>query len=1227
MYICDSFFPGVHQPCKKSSKNSRRFNRLASWYVALLVLGLSSRASAALLAYEGFNYTPGDSLTNASAQTNGGSFGWGGRWAGAPIPIATNAAGSLTYVDTLGNMLVTNGGSVVIGAPNGTTANSQPSRSFNFGTLSGNVYSGLTGPRTNWMSYIMQWVGPVTAGSTTNQYVRKGDLVFRAGINTNAGSGGTALYSVGSPNAGNRIGTPYDTWATWTGNDQSAGTLNTGLTASSNALNALTFVLVRIDLDGGTGNDTVYTWFNWTNLTAEPPISTASLTNNSANQDGLNNLRLDANGGNPAGTNTVLAFDEFRFGETFADVTPYSSGLVPPPTITIQPADTAVTYTYPASFSVAAMGAEPIYYQWYFNTNTLLTDQTNATLTIASVQTNDAGGYHCVVANAGGSVTSLVATLTVLPAIAPSITTQPQPWTNAIGFAATFTVVASGSAPLRYQWYFNGTTPLSGRTNATLSFIIASTNDAGAYHVVVTNLFGSATSDVANLTVGPPGAAQLPAFPGADGAAKLASGGRGGTVYHVTKLNSALDDPHRLDEGTLFYGLSSSVPSPKTIVFDVAGVFHLGIMDTTNWTSGGNAWDSQSRQGTGAKNITIAGETAPGPVIIMGGTLKFSGSNMVVRNITVAGGYGMKAFWEPDDASPPAPGKLPTSFTMDCIEVDAQKIMLDHITGIYGTDESISCNELARDFTCQYCLSALSQNYQDHGFGHLLQPDTDYKLSYIHNLDAHIRGRLPRVGSEVGTGALNDFRDNVTYNWGGGAGYSGASQYSKNNFINNFYLSGHGGDSGTNQTDDGGTGIFSGSSGYTFVYRSGNLKDTDHDGDPNDTSSADNDYTSIVAQPSAYDIGIGVTLSAKDSFTNVLRYVGSRWWARDDSTPGNTNAADTLNRRLVNDVFAGTGRIQAWADDPYNISGTYVANPANEGAEWRALWALRATNGVAPFTRPANWDTDGDGMPDWWEIKHGLNPNPGGANNNADFDNDYYTDLEEYLNEIAAWPAPGPIVFTGDNNHRYALIFNWRVYGVQVNITNLGNVTTFSYWQPSRYDTAVISNTTVIVDAVGQHAGTLRLTNNATLDITNGWFEANTLAIGSGCTLAVEPAGTLRLTGSGTITLATGGAFTNAGTLDIMTWTGTLPAGFVNTGTVLDRSLIEVDSVEVSGSDLQVKIQGYRGHNYQLQYRDDLSGGSWQNAGTFVGGSDALLTLTHTGGATGQQRFYRVAVD
>jgi len=392
-----------------------------------------------------------------------------------------------------------------------------------------------------------------------------------------------------------------------------------------------------------------------------------------------------------------------------------------------------------------------------------------------------------------------------------------------------------------------------------------------------------------------------------------------------------------------------------------------------------------------------------------------------------------------------------------------------------------------------------------------------------------------------------------------------------------------------------------------------------------------------VGQPSAYDIDIGVTLSARDAFTNVLRYAGARWWERDyDFTVGNTNAIDTISERVIHDVITGKGRIQAWADDPFNLSGTYQVQGAYEGAEWRALWALRTTNGVPPFQRAPGWDTDQDGMPDHWEVEHGLDPNV--PNNNADFDNDGYTDLEEYLNDVSAWPAPGVIRFTGEEDDRYARIFNWRVYGLQLNITNLGNVTTFSYWQPSRFDTVLISNGTVVVDAVGQQAGILQLANNSVLNITNGWINvAKQLEVGTNCTVNVTGPASVRVTNSiinnGTIRLVgdaelfIGGFFTNNGILDVIAWSHQLPVGLVNNGVVLDRSSVRIESVEVNGADVVIKIHGYEGHAYQLQYRDELSVGTWQFTGLVVTGENVPISFVYTNGAGALRRFYRVAVN
>jgi hypothetical protein len=1231
-----------------------RRNGIFAVILTALVLCTTNAAKATLLVYEGFNYTAGTGLTNAS-DVAGDSFGWAWRWAGANVPMATNVLDSLGYTDPLGNSLATDGESVVVGNLAGSTVNAQPSRSIAVGTLNGNIYSGLPSG-TYWVSFTMQWIGYPTPSSmsTSNLYWRKGDIAFKSGVATNAG-GGTELLAVGRPSGNQFPSTPIDTWTLWSGGDNGAAASGV---ATTNPLTSASFILLRLVVDGNTTTpDITYMWVNWTNLAVEPSISTANATNTLANLTGINNIRLDANNQNASGTNTVIRFDEFRLGTTFADVTPLAA-VPQPPSITSQPANTTVTVGDTATFTVSATGDLPYSYQWYFNTNTPLTDQTNASFTITSAQTDDAGGYSVVVSNNNGSVTSVVATLTVLLPVPPSITAQPQNWTNVVGFAATFAVGASGSSPLHYQWYFNTSTLLANQTNASLNFTIASTNDAGGYFVIVTNNFGTATSTVAVLTVIPGSPPLLPAFPGADGAAKYATGGRGGIVYHVTVLDKNFND---IRPGTLRYGLNNAnFPAgvPRTIVFDVAGVFWLGKYGAeSNYDNGWNA--GQSRYDFPG-NTTIAGQTAPGPVIIMGGSTHSGGVNTIIRNVLIAPGYGMQGFHEPP--TPPTPGDFPDSYVYDAMDIEGQNIMLDHLTTIYATDESISCNELANNLTIENCNVSQGQNYPQldaeaqttsytgHALAHLLQAGSNAKISVLNNLYAHEKGRLPRVGTEAnkltipGVGAINDFRNNVYYNWFNTPGTGSSDQPSCNNFINNFYLAGPGGDNpvgGTNYaliTQAGGTSIFNGAdSTLTRVFRAGNLKDINKDGVPQFATSADGDYISIAAQSTAYDVSIGLTLSVPDAFTNVLRYVGSRWWDRPYVfTVGNTggittdNIAAYIDERLIHETITGTGKIIAWADDPFN-------DDPNEGVEWRSLLALRAdpVTGTAPFNRPANWDTDGDGMPDWWEIEHGLNPNvPDG---NGDFDNDGYSNLEKYLHEIAAWPAPGVIAFISANNNRYAEIFNWQVSGVVVNIGGT-DVTTSSKWQPSRFDTAVISNATVVVDAVGQHAGILCLTSNATLNITNGWLKiADKLVIGTNCTVAVKLTGTLevatnlvnngtlRLTGPASLNVS--GSFTNHGLLDIMTWTGTLPAGFVNNGTVLDRSLIRVASAAANGPDIQVTIQGYTDHNYQLQYRDSLLDGTWQNIGVPVAGANAPITLTHADGATAQQRFYRVMVD
>ncbi len=118
--------------------------------------------------------------------------------------------------------------------------------------------------------------------------------------------------------------------------------------------------------------------------------------------------------------------------------------------------------------------------------------------------------------------------------------------------------------------------------------------------------------------------------------------------------------------------------------------------------------------------------------------------------------------------------------------------------------------------------------------------------------------------------------------------------------------------------------------------------------------------------------------------------------------------------------------------------------------------------------------------------------------------------------------------------------------------------------------------------------------------------------------------GTLRLVGDATLNFT--GPLTNNGVLDIMTWNGTLPAGFVNNGIVLDRSKIRVNSVATSEASFTLKIDGFTGHNYQLQRSDDLSS-PWQDFGPAQPGVGAELIFIDPNGSGALRRFYRVSVS
>lgn len=174
------------------------------------------------------------------------------------------------------------------------------------------------------------------------------------------------------------------------------------------------------------------------------------------------------------------------------------------PAITTQPANASVTVGATATFTVAATGTAPLSYQWSRG-GTAISGATSPSYTTPATAITDNGAtFTVVVSNSAGSVTSSVATLTVTAAAAtaPIITTEPASVSVTVGSTATFTVVATGTAPLSYQWSRGGTA-ISGATAASYTTAPTLITDNGAtFTVVVSNSVGSATSTPpAKLTV------------------------------------------------------------------------------------------------------------------------------------------------------------------------------------------------------------------------------------------------------------------------------------------------------------------------------------------------------------------------------------------------------------------------------------------------------------------------------------------------------------------------------------------------------------------------------------------------------------------------------------------------------------------------------------------------------------------------------------------------------
>ncbi|HEV2695731.1 MAG TPA: immunoglobulin domain-containing protein [Verrucomicrobiae bacterium] len=236
----------------------------------------------------------------------------------------------------------------------------------------------------------------------------------------------------------------------------------------------------------------------------------------------LKNGALMADGGNVSGsTSNILTLTSVTTNDAAAysvmvsnilgSITSSSVTLsvILPVGITASPNDVVATVGSNVSFTVTAGGTTPITYLWRKNGTPLanggnVSGANTATLALASITANDAGGYSVAISNSISGTVSPAATLTVLSP--PTITTQPQTATATSGTTATFGATVSGTAPLSFQWLKNGVAladigNVSGSASNILTIASVTTNDEASYSVLVSNALGNAVSSNAPLVV------------------------------------------------------------------------------------------------------------------------------------------------------------------------------------------------------------------------------------------------------------------------------------------------------------------------------------------------------------------------------------------------------------------------------------------------------------------------------------------------------------------------------------------------------------------------------------------------------------------------------------------------------------------------------------------------------------------------------------------------------
>ena len=445
------------------------------------------------------------------------------------------------------------------------------------------------------------------------------------------------------------------------------------------------------------------------------------------------------------------------------------------------------------------------------------------------------------------------------------------------------------------------------------------------------------------------------AFEGAEGYGRNAVGGRGGKVVYVTNLN---DD----GAGSLREAVTNDI-GPRTIMFKVAGVIKL-----------------KSRLVLSSSYVTVAGHSAPGKgVTIIGAPFGITGNNDVIRFMRVRRGY--------------ANGSEEQNRGLDGMGITgANHTIIDHSSISWTTDEAFSSRG-AKNITLQRTLISEALNIADHpnyptGTGHGYAATIGGDVgSFHHNLLAHNAGRNWSMGGGLDgngyyAGRLDIF-NNVVYNWYSRVTDGGAHEV---NFVGNYYKAGAATKvlDYTLSADLEGVGL--GSQSYYFhnniLQLSNGTKKCDGTNDEcgrRYTLSNGQQLTWNVWNSKPYFPSYATVQSAKAAYKDVLSDVGL-----------NRSVMDDHDVRMINETKNGTyeytgsvGKLPGIPDRESDVGG--LENYPSVG------WA-------------DDYDSDLDGLPDWWENLFGYNPKSSKGNfsdANKDRLGDGYTELERYLEWMA----------------------------------------------------------------------------------------------------------------------------------------------------------------------------------------------------------------------------------